>query len=187
MLQHSDSSAPVLEPVPVVPAEGVEVEPDFLQHILSPYAAKDCIYLKSARNFFGSTISTRAKFSIPESCYIDSTGHFNAVELNICYNQMFYVLMADAILRRQVPELAGWSNEDFKQQQLPAMLIVRVNSEFRAPINPREFSGEAIVDRVRFLGKGPRPKMYVRTHATFQDASGGLAKAQIDFAIVPSL
>ena len=39
----------------------------------------------------------KGRFSIPESCYIDDTGHFNAVEFNICYNQLAYVLFAGVI------------------------------------------------------------------------------------------
>ena len=42
-------------------------------------------------------ITGKGRFSIPESCYIDSTGHFNAVEFNICYNQLAYVLFAGCI------------------------------------------------------------------------------------------
>src|SRR5882724_11344285 len=37
-------------------------------------------------------VTAAGRFSIPESCYIDDTGHFNAVEFNICYNQLAYVM-----------------------------------------------------------------------------------------------
>jgi len=36
-------------------------------------------------------VTAGGRFSIPESCYIDDTGHFNAVEFNICFNQLAYV------------------------------------------------------------------------------------------------
>ena len=41
-------------------------------------------------------ISAKGRFSIPDSCYIDDTGHFNAVEFNICFNQLAYVPSASA-------------------------------------------------------------------------------------------
>lgn len=162
------------------------VEPSFVQHVLSPYAGKSCVYLKSAvHSFAGKGPTTQATFSIPESCYIDSTGHFNAVELNICYNQMFYLLWADGVRRRLIAEVPNWDVDVFKERQLPGMLIVRLESDFRRPIDPTDFRAEGHIERVRALGKSPKKMLFVCTHATFADANGGLANAEVDFAVVP--
>src|SRR6185437_12588121 len=77
--------------------------------ILKPYR-QNATYLKSAEITQVCDKSTIAPgtqdqrlvtgkgcFAIPESCYIDDTGHFNAVEFNICYNQLAYVLFAGCI------------------------------------------------------------------------------------------
>jgi FcoT-like thioesterase domain len=66
--------------------------------ILRPYK-QNATYLKSAEithvndksaispgTADHKLVSGKGRFSIPESCYIDDTGHFNAVEFNICYN-----------------------------------------------------------------------------------------------------
>jgi hypothetical protein len=161
------------------------VEESFIQDILSPYQGKSCIYLKGAVHSFNKKASTQARFSIAESCYIDSTGHFNSVELNICYNQMFYLLWADGVRRRLIPEVSEWDVRTFKERQLPGMLIARMRSGFRRPIDPAEVYAEGHIDRVRVLGKPPRSTLFLHTHATFSDALGGIAHGEADFAIVP--
>ncbi len=80
-----------------------EVNRDLLKLFLEPYK-EDCKYLKKA--YFNSNESRKedrnlgfikGEFAIPYSCYIDDTGHFNSVEFNICYNQLFYILIAYSI------------------------------------------------------------------------------------------
>ena len=85
------------------------ISKDFIDDILKPYR-KHAQYLKSAelthfqdkcscatKGKDAGLITAKGRFSIPESCYIDDTGHFNAVEFNICFNQLAYVCL------RQVP------------------------------------------------------------------------------------
>ena len=75
-----------------------DVSQDLLDVFLEPYK-ENCKYLKKAQ--FQDKETSRlikksnsenqglwfiqADFSIPESCYIADTGHFNSVEFNICY------------------------------------------------------------------------------------------------------
>ncbi|MGW6540873.1 FcoT family thioesterase [Streptomyces sp. NPDC055051] len=49
----------------------------------------------------GRPLTGSGMFTIPEPCYIDDTGHFNAVEFNICYNQLAYYTLA-AMIRDRV-------------------------------------------------------------------------------------
>lgn len=69
----------------------VNNDPSLLAQVLNPYKAH-CKYLKSAQvtkegdPHDGGRVIGRCEFSIPQSCYIDDTGHFNSVEFNICYN-----------------------------------------------------------------------------------------------------
>ena len=161
------------------------VDGEFVRRVLKPYVSKNCVYLKScAHSFEASVPQTRASFSIPESCYIDSTGHFNAVELNICYNQMFYVLWADGVHRRLIREAVDWDLAEFGKRQLPNMLIVKVQSSFKRAIDPRAFQAVGQIDRVRAIREREKKLLFVKTHATFSDASGGLARAEVDFALV---
>jgi hypothetical protein len=84
----------------------IEISPAFVADILSPYKAH-ARYLKTAEiaSFREKSSDDKGKgalakgvgrFAILESCYIDNTGHFNAVEFNICFNQLAYVMFANA-------------------------------------------------------------------------------------------
>ena len=70
------------------------IGPEFLSRVLKPYR-EHCCYLKSANFQHHKTggiqgLTLHGQFSIDDSCYIDDTGHFNAVEYNICFNQIAY-------------------------------------------------------------------------------------------------
>ncbi|WP_394828819.1 FcoT family thioesterase [Pendulispora albinea] len=156
------------------------VEPEFIEQILRPYVNKGCVYLKSAVTEISEAgVSIYADFSIPESCYIDSTGHFNAVEFNICLNQMFYLACADGVRRKALPAMHAWSVDTFKQKQLPAMLITRLHSRFRKPINAVSFQGKGTIVRMRKLSS---KFIHTQTTAVFSDPAGGLADGDIEFA-----
>src|SRR4029079_17504306 len=120
----------------------LNISKDFIVDILKPYRTH-AQYLKSAEttHFMDKSspatngkdlglIKGSGRFSIPCSCYIDDTGHFNAVEFNICFNQLAYVLFGkclDAdILKNLRLERGNVSFADFKRHQLAAMLIVSI-------------------------------------------------------------
>jgi FcoT-like thioesterase domain len=90
-----------LEPDAVVsaaaPAQQGTITAGFIAEVLQPYRANakylhaaELTYVRSdaAANDEASLVVGRGHFTIPASCYIDDTGHFNAVEFNICYNQL---------------------------------------------------------------------------------------------------
>jgi hypothetical protein len=131
------------------------VSQGLVNSFLSPYKP-DCRYLKRAEFQFidGETPSTQADswlirgdFSIPESCYIDDTGHFNSVEFNICYNQLFYIMVAHLVQHRMLEALQDWDLAMFKRRQLSDFLIVKFSSTFKQPINSRAFQGTLLIDR----------------------------------------
>ena len=107
------------------------ISKDFIDDILKPYR-KHAQYLKSAelthfqdkcscatKGKDAGLITAKGRFSIPESCYIDDTGHFNAVEFNICFNQLAYVAFGKCleanILKNLRLEGASVSFGDFKR------------------------------------------------------------------------
>ena len=98
-----------------------EVSKDLMGIFLAPYKS-DCQYLKRALFYYppqelsgrdlgfikgdlsGADFGfIKGDFKIPESCYIDDTGHFNSVEFNICYNQIFYILIAYLVQQQLLP------------------------------------------------------------------------------------
>jgi hypothetical protein len=153
-----------------------------LAGVLSCYKPH-CRYLTS---FAVTGDRTTGTFAIPESCYIDDTGHLNAVEVNICYNQLLYATIAATVERGGEPALAGWTMADFWRRRLPDILIARITSEFRRPIDARSFHGELSTTRMvaRRLRPGAAPFVSIDTTFRFWDASGGAAAGTARVAIV---
>lgn len=117
-----------------------------LEIVLAPYR-KECRYLQDAKLRIITNkdddllFLADGRFSIPESCYINKTGHFNSVEFNICFNQLAYFLLYECILTRCLPELNAWSIEDFVKNQLSSMLILKFSCNFVKQMNSLQFDG----------------------------------------------
>lgn len=117
---------------------------ELLNRVLAPYKLH-CRYLKRA----GVSLSHNEKgddvlvgigiFEIPESCYIDDTGHLNSVEFNICYNQIMYSAIAYSVSQNENPFLPDWSLDKFWEKQLPDILIVDFECSFRRPVDAKQF------------------------------------------------
>jgi hypothetical protein len=178
----------------------ITIPDPFLADILKPYRAQ-ARYLKSAEiTHFRDQVAPRdgtsaaslltgtGRFSIPESCYIDDTGHFNAVEFNICYNQLAYAVFGKSVeagllhsLRRgnaSVPSFA-----EFKHHQLPSMLIVRIEGvRFFKQMRSDDFRGELNIDKVSSKG----PAWFFFTSIAFSDCEGVKAQGSVVLAFSPT-
>ena len=156
-------------PAPL-PLEGA-VSNSIMETVLTPYKIH-CRYLRSAtvEKVSGDTslLKARGRFSIPESCYIASTGHFNAVEFNICYNQLTYCLLARAIDNQLLDALGTWSLSEFSRRQLSDFLIVDFNSTFRRPLNAGQFDGWVEINKITVRQKN----IFMKTSCGFEDFSG---------------
>ncbi|MEU6018370.1 FcoT family thioesterase [Streptomyces sp. NPDC047515] len=157
-----------------------------LARVLQPY--KDhCKYLKSARvtaeGTAGTGVTAHCTFEIPESCYIDDTGHLNAVEITICYNQMMYYTVAAAIQWGILEAFEGWTMDDFWKRQLPDILIARFASKFRRPVTPRSFSGAIEFRSVQHRSPGgAAPLLIAETAYRYHDAEGGRCDGEATLA-----
>lgn len=186
----------------------IAISDTFVAEILRPYRA-NAKYLKSAQiiDVFGKTSTEKAgetralvtgsgQFAIPESCYIDDTGHFNAVEFNICYNQLAYVLFAkcleDGILGKVNGELHKLSDAkvdhlsismaDYKRHQLPSMLIVSIEGvRFFKEMKSSDFQGQLTINRFAPVGDA----WFFFTTIAFSDAEGVKAKGSVVLAFIP--
>ncbi|WP_280399513.1 FcoT family thioesterase [Nocardia carnea] len=155
-----------------------------LTRAMRPYARTDTVYLKRAHAARrGESVVGVGEFAIDRSCYIADTGHFNAVEFTISYNQLFYYTMAVAIRDRLIPELADWSMDDYWARQLPSVLISRFGSRYRRPIDSRWYTAELTVREVSFRNRS-RPLYALRTGVEFADAAGGSAVGDIEIVLV---
>lgn len=165
---------------------------DLLARLLQPYRA-DCRYIHDAvcarpqqrcsphTDDPATWIEIASNCSIPASCYIDDTGHFNAVELNITYNQMLYAGLAAVADGDLLPELA-WDRAAFFRHQLPDVLIVDYHARFPQPLDPRRFTGRFWIHEV--LPKPHKRMLLLRTGCAVRSADGGAADADVLIALV---
>ncbi len=159
-------------------------DPALLSDVLRPYARPKTQYLKSATvAVAGDTASAEGQFSIPFPCYIDDTGHLNSVEVNICFNQLMYYLIAKCVQERVVSAFDSWTMEDYWAKQLPDILIARFASNFKRPIDSSAFSGEVSFAEFSETNRS-RPVLKIDMPWRFWDASGGYAEGEVRMALV---
>lgn len=151
--------------------------------ILEPYK-EHCRYLKHASIERGGDASApgaqapligRGAFCIPQSCYIADTGHFNAVEFNICYNQLAYVTFAAFTVANQVEALSGMTLQEFRAKQLSNMLIGNLSSSFKRPIDACSFHARISFDRLSARGSA----LFMKTSISFTDEQDGFAAGEV--------
>lgn len=176
----------------------ITISPAFIAEVLRPYR-QHSRYLKEAviTHFHDKAsegpaanaglITAEGKFAIEESCYIDDTGHFNAVEFNICFNQLAYVMFGKCVaeglmgrLRCERVEVPTFS--EFKQHQLPNMVIVNIESRYYRQLDARSFTGTLRLERVSPVGGA----WFFFTSMTFADREGVKAKGSVVLAFSPS-
>lgn len=172
-----------------------EVSQDLLNIFLEPYK-NDCKYLKKAqvqyldseksfeksKNENKIKILIKGEFSIPESCYITDTGHFNSVEFNICYNQLFYIMIAYVLEKNLLEVMKDWNLEIYKGRQLSNFLIVKFSSTFRKPINSNHFQGTLSINKSSERGS----LIILKTSCAFYDNNDGWSEGDVTIAILKS-
>jgi hypothetical protein len=158
---------------------------DLLVRALQPYKPH-CKYLKTMMvSTNGTVVSGRGELEIWESCYIDDTGHLNAVEVNICFNQMLYYLIAKCVQERLTTIFGRWTLDDYWARQLADILIARYRITFRSPINARHFFGEIFFARIveRRLSANGGPVIWIDAEFAYWDNDGGRCEGEAKVAI----
>ncbi|ODS22733.1 hypothetical protein AB835_12595 [Candidatus Endobugula sertula] len=175
-----------------------EISDNIIHKILLPYRKKNALYLKKAKMINleekeNGILSIVGDFEINDSCYVDSTGHFNAVELIICFNQLAYVLFGYAFshnLFKYFPIKNGTTEakeiltlmtlDNYLDEQLSAMFILKSEQSFQAVINPNSFQCFLQVVQIFYRNK----IFFIKTRSTFSDDGNGKAKSKITLAYV---
>jgi hypothetical protein len=169
----------------------MDVSEAFVADILKPYRP-NAKYLKSAQitqfrdSMEGNAkrvplVTAKGRFSIPESCYIDDTGHFNAVEFNICYNQLAYVMFGKCFETGIVQKLRFLSLGEYRRHQLQSCYIVSLDSRFFKPLKSDAFEGELILNKMSSMGGA----LFCFTAITFSDFEGVKAQGSVVLAFNP--
>ncbi|CAM2929187.1 hypothetical protein BST27_11670 [Mycobacterium intermedium] len=165
-------------------SETAPIEEHLLVKVLEPYAYKGCRYLIDA-NYKATPDSVLAygNFSINEPAYIRATGHFNAVELIMCFNQLAYSAFAPAVLNEEIPELRGWSISDYFDFQLPSMLIKNTASRFKQMIHAQRFSARMLCHNFEVIERRLR-YLQIQCGIEFWDEYGGSASGEVELAVL---
>lgn len=157
-----------------------------LARVLSPYRDK-CKYVKrlsmehlpvsaaGSADAAEASIAGIAELRIDESCYIDSTGHFNAVEFQICANQIMYAMGAECTRLHLLRAFATMDLAGYYERQLPNVLITNVTMVFKKVMNPRRFHGRVQIERAYRV----RERAFWECAVTYTDDEGGLADGTI--------
>lgn len=171
---RTDTDSVATEPVPE----------ELLAQVLEPYSYKGCRYLVDARyHATGNAMYATGNFSIPESVYIRSTGHFNAVELVLCFNQLAYSAFAPAVRNGQIDGFRGWSLDDYFANQLSSMLIRATSSRYRRQINAQKFSARLTCSDIEVVERSWR-YLKVPCAIEFSDDDGGSAFGEFELAVL---
>jgi hypothetical protein len=157
---------------PVV-ADALVPGDELYDRVMSAYLPH-CRYVRSFRLEDGDELAATAEYHIGESCYIADTGHLNAAEVNICYNQLLYLLLATAVRFDLHPVFESWTLEDYYARQLADVLIARYRCDFARGIGASEFTGRIVLDRItdRPVGSGGQRIVMVDSRFEFGDGSG---------------
>lgn len=176
----------ILEKITSLEKSLSEIDKDFFKQVLMPYRTH-ATYLNRAfvesepeKGIYG--LVGKGEFSIPESCYIDDTGHFNAVEFNICYNQLGYTFLAHCIQHNLIPELRDYTIDTFLNKQLANFLIVRISSGFTKILNAKKFYGTWGINKVRKMPSCT----FLNTYCNFHDDYDGVSKGEVTIGILPA-
>lgn len=168
-------------------AEGettVPIAEELLARVLEPYSYKGCRYLLDAEyRATEDSMLAYGTFSIPESAYIRSTGHFNAVELVLCFNQLAYTAFAPAVIGEEIRAFRGWTITDYLNNQLPNMLIRNTASRFKKPINAHKFSARLRCENLEVVQRRWR-YLKVPCAIEFWDDDGGAASGELELAVL---
>ncbi|PRI15275.1 hypothetical protein B2J96_12790 [Mycobacterium shigaense] len=155
-----------------------------LNRTMTPYTGKDTVYLQRATVLRrGEIIVGAGDLGFDHSCYIEETGHFNAVEFVISYNQLIYYTLAASVRDKLIPELSCWTMDDYWQRQLPSVLISKMSTRFRQPINSRCYRGVLEITGIEFRNRS-RPLLALQTTIEFTDDDGGSATGELEIVLV---
>jgi hypothetical protein len=143
----------------------VSVSEDIINKALVTYIAKNTRYVTKAQiDKKDDNIVLRADFSIKESCYLyPYSGHFNAVESLMCFNQMLYVALLGGIKEKMFSFYDHITPDEFNLHRRKVYILEIEKNKFKKQIDNHSFQG--------FLELNPlhrvKDKIYVDCHFGF--------------------
>ncbi|MBO6282222.1 MAG: hypothetical protein J6N49_06830 [Alphaproteobacteria bacterium] len=136
-----------------------QVSEEIINKALVTYIAKNTRYITGAQiDKTDTTINLTADFAIKESCYLSpSSGHFNAVEALMCFNQMLYVALLGGIQEKMYPFYEHITPDEFNEHRRKVYLLEFEKIKFKKQINNEFFHGRIELKVLHKIGD----KIYV--------------------------
>ena len=108
-----------------------------IKRILEPYEPYRTNVIRDSYIIFEKDeILLYSYLGVDEPWYCNNTGHLNAVDLNLCFNQMMYILIGEGIASGRIPFLKKWNQEDFFRFYWSDFVIAKISSTFKKPLQP---------------------------------------------------
>lgn len=137
--------------------ESIEIDDALLQRILDPYLPH-CRFLRravieydrDAPDLESRKILCRGEFEVSGPWYIQDTGHFNAVDFVICFNQIAYTTSAQCLRSGLVPGMVLdlVSESEFDRRKLQETFIAKLATSFREPMKSGRFEGRLALQKI---------------------------------------
>ncbi len=163
-----------------------DLSQEMLTEALVPYRSH-CKYLKTCSleyipvragvspDVSEASLLAEGECAIEESCYIDSTGHFNAVEFQIVCNQIMYAMFAESVRLGLVRSFSALDLPGYWERRLSNVLITNVNSVFRRVIDPRKFRVRHQLDRSYLI----KERVFWESRVSYSDDDDGCAEGTV--------
>ncbi len=123
------------------------IDPQKIEAILKPYwkpIVKESHILQTEDKY----IVLQSVLEINGLWYSDSTGHMNALDLNLAFNQMMYIAIACGIDLGWISNLKNYGWDDFENKYWSDFLIVSIHSEFKAQLHTNKFLGVVRIKKI---------------------------------------
>lgn len=136
------------------------VSEDIINKALVTYIAKNTRYITHAKvSKKDNIITLKAQFTINESCYLSpGSGHFNAVEAIMCFNQMIYVALLGGIEQKMFDFYQGITPDEFNLHRRKVYLLEFDKIKFKKQIDNHSFNGFLNIEPLHKVGD----KIYIR-------------------------
>ena len=161
-----------------------KINQKLLDRFLEPYPEHEK-YLKQAQFQYpafqnGRGWSIEAELKIPNFFYMVDKGHLNAIEFNICYNQLYYLAIAYLIENNLLECLPNWNLDAYEYLQHSNFKFVKFSSFFKKLVSSKKFYGTLKIERCV-----PRRNLIVmQTSCAFYDSNQGWAEGKATVAIL---
>ena len=132
----------------------INISEEIINKALCTYINKGTRYIQTAtiEKSEDDTVTLECTFNISESCYLSpASGHFNAVEAIMCFNQMLYVALLGGIQHQLYSFYEHISPDIFNQNRRKVYILDIENIHFKKQVDNKSFYGKLILKKKKII------------------------------------